>query len=212
MATVDDILALAQSYVDRGEMDAARIVFDRAATNSRGMLAYARFLLTVPRLDSMSRQERAKKAEQLLLYVEKNGTRSEMGAACALLAALYRARTEIRALGYSMRADRYNGNADSRRREALLKKITKMGIPELENDPYGCYIAGQECSRFAEDPSMRKLALYFLEVAAEKGTATYCGPAAQLVADLYENSDREQCSRYRKLAAVHGYPELLVRH
>lgn len=211
MDTVDDILSLARSYQERGEMNAAKIVYDRASTWSKGKLAYARFLLTVGKLECMSATDRAQKAEQLLLYVEQNGKADEAREACEWLAKLYR-KKETRSLGYSMRACRYRGGTDGRYQEALLKKITRLSIPDVESDPYGCYIVGQECSRFSDNPAMLKWALYFLGVAAEKGNATYCGPAAQLVADLCEGRDREMYSRYQKLAAAHGYPEILIRH
>lgn len=213
-SSIADILSLAQSYVEREEYNTARILFDRAATGCLGMIEYARFLLTVPKLDTLDEIECVQKAKRLLFYVEQNGCRQEMCEACLMLANLYRHTKEIRALGFLMRVSRYGCNDNDGLQSYLLQQITKMEIADVEDDPYGCYIAGVECSTFADNPVMLKWALYFLEMAIEKGQNAIAGLAAMRIADIYDEymHDKKMCAYYKEIAAKNGNPEVLSKH
>lgn len=212
-SNISDILDLAHSYLERGEVNAARILFDRVTTSCHGMIEYAHFLLAVPALDNLSKYERVKKAEKLLLYVKENGSEQEMCEACIMLANLYRHTKEIRSLGFFMRANRYGSKEDTVVQAHLLKQITKMEISDVESDPYGCYVAGIECAQFTGNPAMMKWALYFLEMAVENGYSAIAGLAAMRMADLYDEHfhDEKMCSHYKNIATTNGNPEVLTK-
>lgn len=213
-SSIAEILSLAHSCVEQEEYNSARTLFDRAATGCHGMIEYAHFLLSVPKLDNYDQNDRIQKAKSLLFYVEQNGNKQEMCDACLILANLYRYTNEIRALGFSMRANRHGCNDDERLRNHLLKQLIKMEIADVEDDPYGCYVAGVECTRFAYDPVMLKWALYFLEMTVEKGRNAIVGIAAMRIADLYDEytHDKKVCAYYKEIAAKNGNPEVLSKH
>ena len=212
-SSIADILTLANSYAERKEYHAARILFDRAAASCRGMIEYARFLLTVPQLDNFDKNECMRKAKEMLLYVEKNGSNAEMRDACLMLANLYRQTKEIRALGFLMRANRLGGVEESDLQCQLLKRIGKMEVAAVENDPYGCYIAGVECSQYPYDPQLLKWALYFLEMTIENGQSALAGVAAMRMADVYGDYYRDEKKRaqYMEIAERNGNPEILTK-
>ena len=209
-----DILNYAYSCWERGEVNAARVLFDRAATTCHGMIEYARFLLSGPALDDMSMHECTKKAGQLLGYVARNGNAQEMGEACKLLADLCKSTNVILSVGYLIRANRCGKNDNARLQTQLLKRISEMEVSDVENDLRGCYLAGAECAHFAYDPVMRKWAMWFLEMAVENGQSTVAGLAAMRMADLCDEyiHDRELSIHYKKIAARNGNPEVLTKH
>ena len=210
---IADILSLAHSYVERKEYHTARILFDRASASCWGMIEYARFLLSVPQLDNFDKNEGMRKAREMLLYVERNGNKMEMQEACLLLANLYRQTKEIRALGFLMRANRHGDIDESALQAQLLKRIIKMEVAAVESDPYGCYIAGVECSQHPYDPQLLKWALYFLEMTIENGNSALSGLAAMRMADVYGGHYRDEIKRaqYMEIAGRNGNPEILTR-
>lgn len=208
---INEILSLAHSYLERGEVNAARILFSRAESSCCGMLESAAFLLSVPAIDGISKTERLKKAEKLLLYVEQNGKLDEASKACVFLSNLYSKRKEIRSLGYLLRAKRLGGECDEAHVRSLQRRFSKLSIEDIENDPGGAYILGSESLLI---PGQLKWSLYFLEIAATD-PGPVAGLAALQIADLLEEhfpEDKESIVRYRTLAAQKGNPEYLVKH
>lgn len=137
-----------------------------------------------------------------------------MREACLMLANLFRQTKEIRALGFLMRANRHGGVEESELQSKLMKRIIKMEVAAVENDPCGCYVAGVECSQYPYDPQLLKWALYFLEMAIENGKSTLAGLAAMRIADVYGDyyRDKEKHAQYMKIAERNGNPEILIRN
>lgn len=207
---ISEILSLAHSYWERGEVNAARILFSRAESACCGMLESAAFLLTAPTIDVFSKIERLRKAEKLLLYVAQNGKQSEASKSCIFLSNLYSKHKEIRSLGYLLRAKRLGGECDEADVRSLQRRFSKLSIEDIENDPGGAYILGGEALLI---PGQLKWALYFLEIAAAD-PGPVAGLAAMQIADLLEehfSEDKESIVRYRALAAQKGNPEYLTK-
>lgn len=207
---ISEILQMAHSYFERGEVNAARILFDRTENSCRGMLENATFLLTAPSIDGLTKAERVRKAERLLLYVEQNGKHGEVSKACLMLSNLYSRSKEIRSLGYLLRAKRLGNDADEMHIKNLHRKFSNLSIDEIEKDAKGAYITGVECMHIS---GQFKWALYFLEIAAND-LGPVAGLAALQIADLLEAhfpEDQESILRYRTLAAKRGNPEYITK-
>ena len=120
-SSINDLLCCAHVYEENGEYEIAKLLYERASSGFEGMLGYARFLLSTPHCGDMSKQDQLKKAERMLIYVEKNGNdENQIGRACEMLADLYRHTNAIRSLGYYMRANRYGKSVDPNLQTQLL--------------------------------------------------------------------------------------------
>lgn len=213
--TVRETLSLADEYAAKREWQAARILYARASEVSiMGKLEYARFLMRVPELENMTRYELLKKAEGLLLWVERNGNTEMEAEACLLLANLYRRfrGRELSALGYLLRGKSVDLE-DEMTAGAFWKAILRLNLADAEEDPHGCYLVGMEASRYTDNAEVINWACYFLQTAVEYGKGPYVGVAALRLAELYQDTcpDADLAARYLRAAAEHGNPDILTR-
>lgn len=214
-SSIKDILFLAHAYEENGEYGVAKFLYERASTSFEGMLDYAHFLLKSQPYGNMGKQEQMRKAESMLIYVERNSNDEPLiGRACMMLADLYKHTNEIRSLGYYMRAKRCGRSVDSSMQAQLLNRIAKTEIAEVEHDVYACYIVGTEFAKLGHDPVTMKWTMYFLEIVVQSGYKQLAGLAAMLMADIYEEQyhDKKLSAYYKEIAAKNGNPEVLTRH
>ncbi len=214
-SSINDLLFLAHAYEENSEYDVAKLLYERASSGFDGMLGYARFLLSTPHRGDMSKQDRLKKAERMLIYVEGNSNdETQLGRACMMLADFYKHTNAIRSLGYYMRANRYGKSVDPNLQTQLLKRIAKMEIAEAELDIPACYIVGTEFVELGHDLATMKWAMYFLEMVVQSSHKQQAGLAAMLLADIYEERyhDKTQSAYYKEIAAKNGNPDVITRY
>ena len=208
---ISEILKLADSYMQKGEYQVARILYTRASASDAGKLALARFYLKSEVKLDIPIVERKRQAEQILLGMDihKGRYRAE---ACSLLTQLYSQVSKyVSALGYRLRAERIRGTATTDMVSKALTALQKHSVTVLEEDSHGAYILAEELGYYKGNV-IRQWESCLFQAAAEFGKGVYAGIAAQRLAEMYSEENPEIASRYRILAYKLGNPELLSRN
>lgn len=205
---ISEILKLADGYSQRGEYQAARILYTRACSSDAGKLALARFYLKLEvRLD-IPIIERKRRAEQILLEIEDSKSRFSTEA-CSLLAELYTQVSKyVSAIGYRLRAERICGTATTDMVSSAVSALQRQPITVLEEDSHGAYILAAELGYY-EGKVMRQWERCLLQAAAEYGKGSFAGIAAHCLSEIYSEENSEIAERYRILASRLGNPEIL---
>lgn len=207
---ISKLLQLAQHYLNRAEYEAARVLLTRASAWEIGKLELARFYInSVVKLD-IDTKARWRRAEQLLIGLEC-GESAYAAEACSLLSQLYKqAKKPLSSLGYQLRCERLTGNATDDMATKTLTWLQKQPVAVLEEDAHGAYILAEELLHYT-CKAARQWERCLFQAAAEYGTGTYVGIAAQYLTEIYSAESPEIATKYAKMASKAGNPLILTR-
>lgn len=200
---IQALLQLAESYTQKKEWQAVRLILTRAAaTSAQAELALAELWLNAPLEQPV--MERLLNAERLLLHLDASHNSSKV---CILLSNLYqRVGKAYAALGYRLRSERYDPHYSRDELINYCKRAIRSLPVTTDNQLYGCYILGTELSVFSESQELIHFACFCLKnVADSSDGGSYVGLAAFQLAEITEDP------AYYKVAEKHGYPLLLKK-
>lgn len=207
---ISEILKLSDSCAQRGEHQAARILYARANASDAGKLTLARFYLKPKVKLEIPIVERKQRAGQILLGMENSESRYR-AEVCSLLAQLYsQVNKYISALGYRLRAERICGTVTTDIVINALAALQRQFVAELEEDSHEAYILVEELGNY-EGSEIRQWESCLFQAAAEHGKGACTGIAAQYLAEIYSCKNPEVAGRYRICATKLGNPEILSR-
>lgn len=203
---VFEMVKEANQYYKDGQYELAVQLYQDAIDvgNNEAMFRLAH-LLKEHTVFSLSKQERFKQAEYLLLKLCTRHTRFQNQIDMELADLYYRlGNKNASALGHLLRPKLNGHYIDDKLIDSYQKRLAKQSI-DLSSDPYGAYLVGKALLNAGSDR-----AIYFLEQSIEfGGKGKWVSFAALDLADCYRGKNDFMYCKYLRLATELGNPEIL---
>lgn len=203
---VFEMVKEANRYYKDGQYElAAQLYRDAVDVGNNDAMYRLAHLLKEHTVFSLSKQERFKQAEYLLLKLCTRHTQFQNQIDMELADLYYRVGNKnASALGHLLRAKRNGHYIDDKLVDSYQKQLLKQPI-DLSSDPHGAFLLGESLRDIGSDR-----AIYFLEQSIEfGGKQSWVSFAVLDLADCYRGKNELMCRKYLSLAAELGNPEIL---